>query len=145
MGAEGHGLGERGLGVQGDTSARRRRPLNLTLAEMVPDPAPTLDAIADDPRLTADLSPEVARALWLRAHVALGALAPLVPGPVPRASEADEERLLTVDEAAAKLGMTKDGLYRDAKRLPFTVRPSRGRLRFSARGIERYIAARSGR
>jgi predicted DNA-binding transcriptional regulator AlpA len=123
----------------------RALPLNGTLAEVVRGQTPTLDAIADDPQLTADLSPDAARALWLRAHVALGALAPLVASPVPCTSETGEERLLTVDEAAAKLGMTKDWLYRKAARLPFTVRPSPGTLRFSSLGIERYIRQRQGR
>src|SRR5439155_5372827 len=44
------------------------------------------------------------------------------------------------------LGTTKDWLRRHGDRLPFTLRLSRGQVRFSAKGIDRYIASRvSGR
>ena len=49
-----------------------------------------------------------------------------------------KDRLLKIDEAAAKLGTTKDYLYRHAEKFPFTVRIGRA-LRFSEDGIERYI------
>lgn len=52
--------------------------------------------------------------------------------------------LLTVEEAAARLGVSPDWLYRRTKSLPFVVRVG-GRVRFSARGIERYIRNRMGR
>ncbi len=58
------------------------------------------------------------------------------------ASEGD--RLLSVEEAAQMLGLSRDYLYRHAKALPFTVRLG-SRLRFSERGIERYIQKRQGR
>ena len=48
------------------------------------------------------------------------------------------EELLDVDEAARRLGMSKDYLYRHHARLPFARRIGRS-LRFSARGIEDYI------
>ena len=56
-----------------------------------------------------------------------------------------EDRLLAVEEAAEKLGVPNDWLYRHAKKLPFTVRLGPRHLRFSARGIERYIRQRQGR
>ena len=52
------------------------------------------------------------------------------------------DRLLTVAEAARKLACTKDYLYRNSRRLPFVVRNGR-QLRFSERGIERYIRQRT--
>ncbi len=55
-----------------------------------------------------------------------------------------EDRLLTVEEAAKKLGLSTDWLYRRARKLPFTVRLGR-RLRFSERGLDRYIRQRQGR
>ena len=58
---------------------------------------------------------------------------------------AREDLLLTVKEAAQKLGVLPDWLYRRAKKLPFTVRLGKRHLRFSARGIERYIRQRQGR
>jgi predicted DNA-binding transcriptional regulator AlpA len=54
------------------------------------------------------------------------------------------DELLDVEEAAHRLSLSTDWLYRKAKDLPFTVRLGRG-LRFSARGIERYIQQRQGR
>ena len=54
------------------------------------------------------------------------------------------ERLLSVEEAAQKLSMTKDYLYRHADRFPFTVRPTPSHLRFSLQGIEKFIRQRTG-
>ncbi len=56
-----------------------------------------------------------------------------------------EERLLTVDEASRKLGMTKDYLYRHADQFPFAIRVVPHQLRFSLQGIERYIRQRKPR
>ena len=55
-----------------------------------------------------------------------------------------EDRLLDVDEAAQKLGVQPGWLYRRTRNLPFLVRLD-GQIRFSAVGIDRYIAARRGR
>lgn len=55
------------------------------------------------------------------------------------------DTLLRVDEAAARLGTSKDWLYRHADQLPFTVRAGRRQLRFSSQGIDRYIRQRQGR
>ncbi len=54
------------------------------------------------------------------------------------------DELLDVEEAAHRLSLSTDWLYRKAKELPFTVRLGRG-LSFSARGIDRYIQQRQGR
>ncbi len=56
-----------------------------------------------------------------------------------------EDRLLSVPEAAQKLGVSEDWLYRKASKLPFTVRLGPRQLRFSERGIEKYIRQRQGR
>jgi excisionase family DNA binding protein len=55
-----------------------------------------------------------------------------------------EDRLLTIDQAAAKLMTSKDWFYRNSGRLPFTLRIGRN-LRFSEQGIERWIMSRTGR
>lgn len=70
-------------------------------------------------------------------------LSPPLAGNGPPESST-QDRLLTVEEAARKLGMSEDWCYRQAKRLPFAVRIGR-QLRFSERGIERYIRGRQGR
>ena len=54
------------------------------------------------------------------------------------------DRLLGVADAAAKLGATRDWVYRNADHLPFTVRLGKKQLRFSEAGIERYIRHRVG-
>jgi len=55
----------------------------------------------------------------------------------------EEDRLLDVEEAAARLSTTVDWLYRHAAELPFTVRTGR-LLRFSSASIARYIRERRG-
>ena len=50
-----------------------------------------------------------------------------------------DDALLTVEEASAILNVTTDWLYRRASKLPFTVRPSPGQVRFSKTGIQEYL------
>ncbi len=59
-----------------------------------------------------------------------------------RSDQSTRDRLLTVEEAAEKLGTTEDYLYRHSSELPFTVRLGARHLRFSLEGIERYIRSR---
>ena len=54
------------------------------------------------------------------------------------------DRLLDVREAAAKLSVTEDWLYRKGDKLPFIIRLGRN-IRFSEQGIEKYIRQRTGR
>jgi predicted DNA-binding transcriptional regulator AlpA len=49
------------------------------------------------------------------------------------------DELVTITIAAERLGMSRDYLYRHARKFPFTRRLGRN-LRFSSLGIERYIA-----
>src|SRR6266576_2757258 len=56
--------------------------------------------------------------------------------PVPRVETPDE--LVAVEQAAERLGIGKDYLYRHAKKLPFTRRMRR-KLVFSSAGIDEYI------
>ncbi len=57
---------------------------------------------------------------------------------------AEGDTLLKIDDAAKRLNLKEDYLYRHQKRFPFTVRIGR-RLRFSSNGIEKYIRQRQGR
>ena len=59
-------------------------------------------------------------------------------------THAGGDRLLTAEEAARKLGKSRDALYRNAKQYPFTVRDGRS-VRFSEAGIEKFIRQRTGR
>jgi excisionase family DNA binding protein len=74
----------------------------------------------------------------VKASLAVRLMAPASP-----ASEPD--RLLTVEEAADRLGLAIDTLYRKAKAFPFAVRLPGRQVRFSAAGIEKFIRSRQGR
>ena len=104
-------------------------------------PVPSLAEILDDPQRGADLPPSLALEM-------LAQLAAVQPVLIARAlagggrggSDADE--LLDVNQAAQRLGLGVGWLYRHATKLSFTVRVNR-QLRFSARRLEAYIAARA--
>ena len=55
----------------------------------------------------------------------------------------NRDRNLNVDEAAEMLGMKKSWLYRHSGRLPFTRRLSRRAIRFSEKGIRRWLETRN--
>jgi excisionase family DNA binding protein len=63
--------------------------------------------------------------------------APVIQPQVP-------DSLLSIDEAASVLGMSKSYLYRNAAEFPFVRRQGRS-LRFSARGVQEYLAGRRRR
>ena len=50
---------------------------------------------------------------------------------------------ISADEAARRLGLSKDWLYRHADELPFTIKIGR-RVLFSAPGLEKWTRARTG-
>jgi len=60
------------------------------------------------------------------------------------APSATADRLLTIEEAAERLGTSKDWLWRHGQQLPFVVRLSEGQTRYSAKGLEAFIASRAG-
>lgn len=72
---------------------------------------------------------------WVREQLA---------GPGNGAGQDKPEELLTAEEAAERLGVTPDWLYRRAKSLPFVRKLSRKVTRYSAAGIAAYLAARKG-
>ena len=81
------------------------------------------------------ISPEeLPRLLGDLAEVTAIALARLIAPPAAQIPD----RLLGVEEAAKRLGISKDYLYRNRNRLPFTRRLGRS-LRFSEQGIDRYL------
>src|SRR5438093_9112196 len=60
------------------------------------------------------------------------------------ANTAESDQLLDVEQAAEKLGVTPDWLYRRSKRLPFAVRLGRA-LKFSQNGLDRWIRSKAGK
>ena len=93
-----------------------------------------------------DLGPTEIPALLSQVAALQSALAArLLSVQVPHQPVSAEDRLLTVEEAALRLGTSEDWLYRHAPKLPFTVRLAPRQLRFSSQGIERYLHTRQGR
>lgn len=105
------------------------------------NPAETLAALVADasPTELPALAAELARALG---HVLARATHP-PPMPRPSAAEANPGALLTVEEAAERLGVAPSWLYRHAKALPFTRKLGHRTLRFEAIGVNRWIASRT--
>ena len=107
---------------------------------------PTLDAIAADPRSAACLPREVIAGLLLKVAAVESALATALLDPDNRVTDVTVpnagDRLLVIEEAATKLGVTEDYLYR-RKNLPFRVNVGPGQVRFSLKGIEKFIRAKT--
>ena len=104
-----------------------------------------MDRIAGDPRCLAGVLKPALLSLLMRAVVAQSAViaalaaeelreqAPIVP---------EDDRWLTVDEAAVMLRRARQWIYRNKRRLPF-VKPISGRsLLCSEVGIRRWLASR---
>jgi excisionase family DNA binding protein len=61
----------------------------------------------------------------------------------PKSTTNQPDRLLTAEEVAQRLNCSTDFIYRHAKQYPFMLRVGR-HIRFSERGLERYIQQRQG-
>jgi excisionase family DNA binding protein len=94
-----------------------------------------------DPARVASLPPQAIPPLLCQLAALQSALAArlLTESAVSSDSQADADVLLNVTEAAERLGTSPDWLYRHAHQLPFTVRVGPRQLRFSAKGLDRYI------
>jgi predicted DNA-binding transcriptional regulator AlpA len=55
-------------------------------------------------------------------------------------SHLQEDRLITIEEAAKLLSVSEDWLYRHGKKLPFTRKIHHKMLRFSYQGLQKYIS-----
>jgi predicted DNA-binding transcriptional regulator AlpA len=102
---------------------------------------PSLDSLVADPGLVQTLPCPVIQHILIQ----ITSLLPLLVSQSYRVPTTEkghqDDRLLSIDEAASILGKTKDWLYRHSDTLPFTVREGR-LLRFSSNGIQKYIRAR---
>ena len=54
-------------------------------------------------------------------------------------TEPANDELLDAKEASRRMGYSTRWLYNNADSLPFTIRQKSGRLRFSKRGLEKYL------
>ena len=106
---------------------------------------PSLDEIARDPRCAAALGRPVLNALLMRNAVAqsviVAQLSQIEAAEQPAATT-QEDKMLTVDEAAVMLRRSRQWIYRNAPRLPFVKRISRKSLLCSEAGIRRWLASR---
>lgn len=93
-----------------------------------------------DPSLAPDMCGEAQRSALLAMSAATTAIAAAGLADAPAAPA--EDRLLTVAEAALRLSVSEDRLYR-WKDAPFRVEVATGTIRFSAAGIATWIAAKA--
>src|SRR5260221_14592544 len=102
---------------------------------------PTLAEVADAPTLARELPSTAFAALLAKCAALQSALAAalLDSRQTPKNSADGEDRLVTVDEAAAKLSVTREWLYRRGKRLGLAVKLGDGTLRFSSIALDAYI------
>jgi hypothetical protein len=106
---------------------------------------PELDRIAADPRCLAGLSKRAITALLLRTSVVQSALTAALaaedPHEPPAAIITEDDRMLTIDEAAGMLRKSRQWFYRHES-LPFIKRISRKSLLCSEIGMKRWLASR---
>lgn len=102
-----------------------------------------LATILADPGRVHELGVEEAAVLLAQVAAVQASLAARVASAAqPAAARRQQaDRLISVDEAAARLGVTPRWLYRHSVHLPFARRLSRKTLRFSDLGLERWQAA----
>ena len=103
-----------------------------------------LAALVEDPRRLATVPPSRIPALLSQLSALQGAMAARLISADRDETVSTEDTLLTVDQAAERLGVSTDWLFRRSRTLPFVVRLGR-HLRFSNRGIDRYLRNRTGR
>jgi hypothetical protein len=113
---------------------------------MTPEAREVIVALLRDPEAVPNLRPEQAASIAIeisallamvltRARVEAGAPTGAPGGPAT-------DHLLSPEETAQRLGVSIRWLYRHADSLGFARRLSRKTLRFSERGLDRYLARR---
>ena len=100
--------------------------------------------LVEDPAKVATVPPTRLPALLSQLSAVQSAMAARLISADRDEPTSTEDTLLTVDQAAERLGVSKDWLFRRSRTLPFVVRLGR-HLRFSNRGIDRYLRSRTGR
>ena len=82
---------------------------------------PKLQDLLTDPRQAATIPQEAVPAMLGELESLKAVLWARLTASQSNRRPADKDRLLNVDEAADKLGMSQDYLYKHSKKLPFTV------------------------
>src|SRR5437867_2943362 len=120
-----------------------RRTSATMAAEHIGDHVDLADLV-EDPAKVARVPPTRIPALLSQLSAVQSAMAARLISADRDEPTSTEDTLLTVDQAAERLGVSKDWLFRRSRTLPFVVRLGR-HLRFSNRGIDRYLRHRTGR
>lgn len=111
---------------------------------MTSDRSALLAGVLADPGRISALSVEDAALLLAQVAAIQASLAVRIASAgqwVSSARRQEDDRLISVEDAAERLGVTPRWLYRHAPRLPFARRLSRKALRFSELGLKRWQAA----
>jgi predicted DNA-binding transcriptional regulator AlpA len=90
---------------------------------------------AELPTLIGKLEEAKARA-WARLNQ------PVAPMPAAPVSDA---RMVGIDEAAQRLGMSASWLYRNASKIPGATKPNGHNWRFSTKALDKYLQDRQPR
>ncbi len=114
--------------------AESRLSIVPTMADLLADPAKGLDVPPREAAALLLVLAPVLKALELAAGKGRGTANGHEPEP--------SDRLLTPEQAGERLGFSVKQVYRRARRWPFTRHPSEGTLRFSERGLERWMAGK---
>lgn len=110
------------------------------------DRAALLGSLLVDPSRATEVPREEAVALLAALAALQGALLRAACRPAEtqyrKLEGPEQDRMLTIEEAAELIGVSRRWLYRHAKTLPFSRKLSRKVLRFSRAGIARWLATR---
>lgn len=121
------------------TSAGGGRVDRTALAVLLQTPARAAEIPLEQiPALVAELASEQAALFAIQGVLT----ARLLVMPSERASDDGGDRLLTAEEVARMLGVTKRWVQRRARRLPFSRRISVRSVRYSEAGLKRWMANR---
>ena len=102
----------------------------------------SLDDIIADPSGMEDITPQEAGEMLVKLSSIQTILMSRVLSGNGNGNHAQQDELLTVEEAANRLNTSVDWIRRHTKTLPFTVRISPKQVRFSAKKIETYLKNR---
>lgn len=97
-----------------------------------------------DPSQMAHLNPSLIPALLLQLGALQSSMAARLAGTQGTGDDSVKDTLVDVEDAAERLGVSEDWLYRRTSKLPFVVRVGR-HVRFSSHGIDRFIRNRMRR
>lgn len=102
-----------------------------------------LTDLVRDPSRVGGLEPTQIPALLVQLNAVQASMAAHLVATTQAGAAERHDALLNVEEAAKRLGVSTDWIYRRTRKLPFVVRVGRN-VRFSSNGIDRYVRNRMG-